>query len=514
MLLASPPASWVRCYKSTKIIWICVLVVLFVIIALGPNEWRFVDCKLDGTCETAQTRIKVARPFASAFFQESKSSICDVHLDPGNIAIVVKTAATQGFDRLPTQLITSLQCVKQPLIFSDLEQTLGRHRIHDALANVLPDAMDHNTDFDLYRKQKQLVAQSRAKELSKLKDLLGPDEDAKTSISAAVDGLDKYKILHMIQQAAKLQPERDWYVFIEDDTYVVWPNLLAWLKTLDPHKESFYGLPLQAKEDGGAFSDSGVRDPGMSALILSKASLRCIVVDNSGLATQWETRIADLPSAHSVVGAALSNIRIPFTDASALLSPADLDNVPFSPSSWCRPLITIPHTSLRHMHFLHQHLLAHPSQALTYRSIHNATSLASIPFKRGDWDNLASDPNHALEVINNTASAVRGNWEPKDLIFPHQNFEACEIACISNKRCLSFVFVTTWWEKREGMLEDERECFLSSVWRVGRERRNSYYPGERRGNRGWVSGWRADRIGRVVDDISCEQEAVHWSLGD
>lgn len=478
MLLASPPATWVRYNKPTKLIWLCIGIFLLVIITSGPHDWDFVDCKLDGTCESA----------SSTAAKETRPSICDAYPDPGNIAIVVKTAAWQALDRLPTQLITSLQCVKQPLIFSDLEQTLGRHRIHDALASVLPDAIERNANSDLYREQKRLVASNRANELSKLQDL---NEDAKV---AALAGLDKYKILHMIEQAFKLQPEQDWYVFVEDDTYLIWPNLLAWLKTLDASKELFFGLPLQARDDTYA---------GTSAFVLSLASLHKI---NHGLASQWDTRISNLPSAHAVLAQALADLKIPLTDASSLLSPNPLSLLPFSQSTWCKPLITIPQVSLRHMHSLHQHHLS------THSSIHNATSLSPLPFARSDWDNLSTSPTFSLEVVNNTPSAVRGNWEPKDLISPHSNFEACEIACISNKRCLQFMFATTGWEKRE----EERECFLSSVWRVGVERKTLFLDGDvegRRGNRAWRSGWRVDRIGRVVEGGGCEGDVVGWSRG-
>lgn len=36
-------------------------------------------------------------------------------------------------------------------------------------------------------------------------------------------------------------PEVDWFVYIEADTSLSWPNLLIWLQTLNPRKPLYLG---------------------------------------------------------------------------------------------------------------------------------------------------------------------------------------------------------------------------------------------------------------------------------
>lgn len=118
---------------------------------------------------------------------------CTAFPDPGNIAVIVKTGATELHAKVPTTLATSLRCVREPLIFSDLEQTLGEHQVHDALANFT--AMEGNKDFEFYRKQQEYVAEGRGADLPELSSIPIPSTDWRTAGKSAAWGLDKYKFL-------------------------------------------------------------------------------------------------------------------------------------------------------------------------------------------------------------------------------------------------------------------------------------------------------------------------------
>lgn len=48
------------------------------------------------------------------------SSPCDGFPNMDGIMLVMKTGATEAYDKLPTQLLTGLQCIDDFLIFSDL----------------------------------------------------------------------------------------------------------------------------------------------------------------------------------------------------------------------------------------------------------------------------------------------------------------------------------------------------------------------------------------------------------
>jgi hypothetical protein len=72
-----------------------------------------------------------------------------------DIVLSIKTGATEAFDKLPTQLLTILQCADTLLLFSDLEQDIHSLHIHDVLSRYDPEFLEHHADFELYRKQKE-----------------------------------------------------------------------------------------------------------------------------------------------------------------------------------------------------------------------------------------------------------------------------------------------------------------------------------------------------------------------
>ena len=51
------------------------------------------------------------------------------------MAILVKTGVTEVLARLPQQLVTLAECVPEFIIFSDLEEDIGRFHLYDALVD-------------------------------------------------------------------------------------------------------------------------------------------------------------------------------------------------------------------------------------------------------------------------------------------------------------------------------------------------------------------------------------------
>lgn len=45
----------------------------------------------------------------------------------------------------------------------------------------------------------------------------------------------------MLQHAWRHAPDNDWYVLVDDDTYILSDNLGQWLATLDPNKPYYLG---------------------------------------------------------------------------------------------------------------------------------------------------------------------------------------------------------------------------------------------------------------------------------
>lgn len=152
---------------------------------------------------------------------------CEDFPDMSNIFVVLKTGASESYNRLPTQLMTNLKCVPNYEIWSDMEQDIAGQHVFDALTEVLPDIKAH-ADFEIYHHQAYCPIDQ---------------EHCNKGYDTAKKGwdLDKYKNIHIAENNWSKHSNFDWYFYIDADTYVSWPTLVEWFKKLDPTKPSYFG---------------------------------------------------------------------------------------------------------------------------------------------------------------------------------------------------------------------------------------------------------------------------------
>lgn len=334
---------------------------------------------------------------------------CARHPDPGNIVITVKTGATEAFQKLPSQLVTSLRCSKKLLVFSDLEQRLGSHRLHDALSNFSSKAMEKNEDFDIYRLQQRYAARGFETEINELKSIKDPRPSWRTAGHNAAWALDKYKFLHIVEKAWELAPDQDFYVFIEADTYLVWSNLLRYLATLDASQPLYLGKPVHMREHprpGPPFYFGY----GGSGLILSGATMRKFAVVKQGLASRWDNRIKDMWFGDYLLAAALEEeLAITLTDASPMLNADKPAALPFGPTLWCQPVMTLHHMSVTDTQSIWEVEKTLGDVCMTFADVHSLTYAdRGFAFKKSSWDNLSYDKSSALEAVPTGASTLVG----------------------------------------------------------------------------------------------------------
>lgn len=198
---------------------------------------------------------------------------CEGFPDTTGILLVMKTGATESYDRLPVQIMTILKCLPDFLLFSDLEQHIGGFHVRDSLETVLDEAKEHNGDFDLYRLQKQCaVDQDNCAKMMETPDSAGWN-------------LDKYKNIHMAEKSYRLRPDHDWYVFVDADTYVSWPNMVYALGQLDPNMARYFGSPNVIGDKLFAHGGSGY--------VVSRGAMEDFVGNNPGIANKYDVEIQD-----------------------------------------------------------------------------------------------------------------------------------------------------------------------------------------------------------------------------
>jgi hypothetical protein len=194
---------------------------------------------------------------------------CEGFPDTSNVLLVMKTGASEAFARVPTQLMTMLKCLPDYLIFSDMDQDIGGQQIHDSLSTVLFEAQEGNSDFDLYRRQKACLVDQ---------------ENCNKQGDPSREGwnLDKYKNVHIAEKAYAMRPGYDWYIFVDADTYVLWPNLMQWLKKLDPNKKLYLGSVTLINNFHFGHGGSGY--------IVSKAAMKGLAGEHPGVANEYDVR--------------------------------------------------------------------------------------------------------------------------------------------------------------------------------------------------------------------------------
>ena len=259
----------------------------------------------------------------------SEDPLCHAFPDSGNIAIAVKTGATEAAEKVPMLMLTTLRCAKNVMIFSDLEQKVAGYQLHDALADIPRSAMQGNSDFDFYWKLRE------AQKYGQVETMLKGLRDPRITHDLAAWTLDKYKFLHVLENLYAQYPDKDWYLIIEADTYVVWPNLLSWLHQLDHSTKLYLGSPAVVRDVQFAHGGSGI--------LLSRAAMYDFAVVNEGSAARWDKPMHEECCGDLIVGTLLKNSGIALKPSWPTINGEKPITLPFGPTHWCQPVVTMHH---------------------------------------------------------------------------------------------------------------------------------------------------------------------------
>lgn len=447
---------------------------------MRPNfqsSWEHANLKYASPRETSRERPAFCNDF-----------------DTSKIAISIKTGATEPRNKIPMQLLTFLRCVEDVHLFSDLEGTMGSHGIADTLGHFSEEETKYNPDFQLYRQQREYVEEGREVELESLSTIPIPYKDWRTAGKNAAWGLDKYKFLSMINQAGTLQPGKNWYVFIEADTYLSISNLLRFLETRDPAEKSYFGNPVRMWEH----PEPLMFGHGGSGFILSGATMRAFTASYSKIAAKFDAkRISEWWYGDFVTADALDEeLDVTITDARPMINSDEPALLPFDEKVWCKPVMTLHHMDTRRFDEMYQFQKSRNFSALLFRDVYAATYQGGIPMKGTSWDNLSDDERFRLQLQDNDLTRIDGGSTDETLRDPNASFKACREACVQHGHCYQFAYITRMKQQDDGTLNASPECHLSRVFRLGREARLDLHA---EGTK-WESGWMTERIEKFIAD--------------
>ena len=261
-------------------------------------------------------------PFQRPASVPSQGEACDL---PANVLVVVKTSASITYDTPPVQLLSSPQCNKSILIFSDVAQELGPYQVHDVLDEISEEVKDNNTDFDNYRELQDRQA-------------TGQDIHAVLNDSSdAAKNLDRYKSIPMLKKTWTMRPSYDWYIFVDGDTYVFQKNLALWLERLNPSKPWYLGSQVYSGDETAANGGGGI--------ILSRKTMSKVLKGHPDITRYDELAVLGYSGDYLIMNA-LREKGIPLHNAWPMLQHQSKDTIPFGPGSngklhWCQPLVTM-----------------------------------------------------------------------------------------------------------------------------------------------------------------------------
>lgn len=425
--------------------------------------------------------------------------MCELYPDTGDIAIILKTGAQEGLHNLPNTLESCLSCVKDIVILSDLDQKYGDIQIHDVLSRFSEENMKGNQEFNIYFKQKQLQADGEEDKIPALSEVLAIERDWRTKGRTAGWALDKYKWLHMLEAAWDYQPNREWYVFVETDTYLSWPNLKRWLRTLDPKKNFYGGLAIKKSDD---------REPiyfaqGGSGLVFSGALMKEFAVERRGIATKYERRMHEWWAGDFTLADVLyDEMGVKVTQMLPMVNQQPPRSVPMSKMAFCQAVIGMHHMKASDF----AELFAIEKQ-LDFRRFRLQDAFGDIypdglPLDSVDWNNIADAHEWGVPI-------ERHKLPPG--LDANRDFETCRTACEVHEECFSFTFLNTTVildESKADAFNYLNSCFLSRAFRLGAPKAEQSFwsnSDERDTYRRWHSGWMKDRISDwVIENWECK----------
>lgn len=309
----------------------------------------------------------------------------------------------------------------------------------------------------------------------------------------------------MVEQSWELAPNRDWYFFLEADTYLSWPNLLRWLGTLDPRKKLYYGNAVRIYE----YPKVLFFGHGGSGFLLSGATVKEFAVAHRGIAKTWDKRVSTMWYGDYVLAAALyEELHLTLSDAKPSLIGDEPSDIPFAEEKWCSPVLTLHHFKSQQLNDLFQYEKKRNGTELLYRDVYQASFPKSMPTNRTNWDNFPAEMEFALEVVPN-----RPGDDAQDglLAVPHRSYEDCEEACTINEQCLQFMHIKSIRKASEGQKDTENQCHLSRAIRLGNEKQPEVDEGGKGSGKQWSSGWMRDRIARWIEEHrGCSIGSTSW----
>lgn len=402
-----------------------------------------------------------------------------------DIFLLFKTGADIMWNRIPTHLHTTLTRFPNFALYSDRPGTVAGYEVIDILKDIPSDVLN---DYSLkkYRIMRQMQED-------------GWMWDAKDISMSEGWEMDRYKNIPMLLHAyLTAPPNTQWFLMIDDDTYILSSNIAQFLDTLDSSKAYYIGSVAQVSIP---FAHGG------SGVILSRGAMDAIfgphakrpnkeMVDKYAAVARTEL-LGDYMIA--LLLSREANIWVNTLDSAGKNWPAydmfesgqdmfqgqEIWNTWLTRELWCYPVGTFHHER------------PHDLEVLWEWEQSRASSQTFLTFY--DFYRDFIQP-YAAEEIKNWAFNEEGDkldaekleedevWFEGNIIFPNETVVDCKHTCSSRENCFA-------WSFKPG------ECHIydgSFTRGVGTHPNYEKYAEE------WTSGFNIEHIRNMRAEQSCD----------
>lgn len=353
-----------------------------------------------------------------------------------DIFLMLKTGGTVMWERLPVHVFTTLTKVKNFAIYSDMAGSIAGYEVIDILKD-LPQSVLDNEQLTSYRRMKA-VHDGRF------------NWDAEDiNFHQRNDGWanDKLKNIPMIYDAYQKSPNSKWFVFMDDDSYLLWGNLVEYLSKLDHTERIHLGsrVGLGGIQHHGKTLDSFAH--GGSGVVISKGAMDVMFGPDAKrpakeLVDHWSEGTLSQCCGDLMISWLL------FEEANCTLD--DFNPMPpvtrfqgeptyvlhYGPSTWCEPLMSFHHMRSHEIESVWEYeRMSPPGAQLLFYDFYRDFVLPWIDEEMEDWY-----MRHRSFTIRSTENMPFHDKSGVE-IFPNATKEDCRRACDTKDDC----YVWSWW---------------------------------------------------------------------
>ncbi|KAF2854179.1 glycosyltransferase family 31 protein [Plenodomus tracheiphilus IPT5] len=371
-----------------------------------------------------------------------------------NILVVIRTGATEIHDKLPIHFDTTLRCVPSLVIYSDYSETIAGHAVHDVFRGVNKSLIATEPDFAHYR---YLQSQGRQGLNTTAHFGSGP-----TGSENPAWKLDRFKFLPMLDEALQYRDNATWYVFIEADTYMLWPNLVGYLAGYNASEAIYIGRQMMIGDV--------VFGHGGSGFMLTNAAMRKVTQHRNAYLQEYDEFTVREWAGDMVLAKVLVDAGIgltwgwPHLEGNSI-SFLDFNDTQNGRTPWCYAPVTYHHMrgpDIEEFYAFEQDWRKKSGTALLlYKDVFREFVMPKLAKEVEGWDNLSKET------------------EPVEDPVETRSVEECLAVCKAEPGCLQYSY-------------GSGNCSIATRARHGQD--------PKEGEESIRSGWMMDRIVQYADE--------------